>query len=50
MIEKDLDALMKSFEQLALKYGEDPETYKWEDLFNLLVQFNEVFEVKKSQK
>eukprot|EP01118_Nematostelium_gracile_P018862 TRINITY_DN8532_c0_g1_i1.p1 TRINITY_DN8532_c0_g1~~TRINITY_DN8532_c0_g1_i1.p1 ORF type:complete len:155 (-),score=69.02 TRINITY_DN8532_c0_g1_i1:73-477(-) len=39
---------MQSFEQLANKYGEDPETYKWEDLFNLLVQFNEVFEKAKA--
>ena len=38
--------MIKEFKALCLKYGEDPETYKWEEFFALLLQFNEQFEVK----
>ncbi len=48
VIETDMNHLMKTFEKVSYKFGEDPETFKWEDLFLLLIQFNDVFQVSKS--
>ena len=45
VINEEMDLLNKEFKVLALKFGEDPETYKYEDFFALLMNFNEQYEV-----
>ncbi len=45
MLTEEMDNLTKEFKTLAVKFGEDPETYKWEDFFALVNTFNEQWEV-----
>jgi hypothetical protein len=48
VMNEEMEVLMKEFKAVALKYGEDPETYKWEDFFGLLLSFNEMWEKAKN--
>jgi hypothetical protein len=46
VVSEENDLLNKEFKAVCLKYAEDADTYKWEEFFALLLQFNEQFEVK----
>eukprot|EP01119_Soliformovum_irregulare_P017325 TRINITY_DN5126_c0_g1_i1.p1 TRINITY_DN5126_c0_g1~~TRINITY_DN5126_c0_g1_i1.p1 ORF type:complete len:1319 (-),score=517.97 TRINITY_DN5126_c0_g1_i1:43-3999(-) len=43
LAETEMEKMMKLFEKLAAQLGEDPETFKWEELFQLLNSFNDAF-------
>lgn len=40
-----MEKMSKEFQNLAIKFGEDPETFQWEDFFSLLLSFKESIEV-----
>jgi len=48
IVESDLEEMYKKFSLLASQYGEEPDSYTWEEFFKLLLQFNESFEKAKS--
>jgi len=48
VLSEEMDNLTKEFKGLAGKFGEDPETYKWEDFFSLILTFNEMWEKTKN--
>lgn len=48
IIDGDMKELEESFKDLALKFGEDPDSFNWEEFLALLLKFCESFEVFKN--
>lgn len=44
-----MEDLNIKYHELALSFGEDPETLKWEDFFELLQSFNTLFEKTRTE-
>jgi len=43
-LESEMEQMTKEFKNLSKKFGEDPETYLWEDFFSVIMSFNDCFE------
>jgi len=48
VLTEEMETLTTTFKTLAAKFGEEPETYKWEDFFSLINTFNELWEKAKN--
>jgi hypothetical protein len=45
VVDEEMTMMQSEFKTVAQKFGEDAETFQWEELFALLLQFHEAFEV-----
>jgi len=48
IVDKEMTEMQKQFKDVALKFGEDPEQFQWEEFFGLMMSFHDAFEKTKT--